>query len=155
MGPPFMQSQSQSQSPYNGLQALHSLAALLFLWFHLLPRLFLPWSSSCYTGLVFPERDQAPFCLRTSVFAVSSAWNALCGLFPHLLGLSPNTIFSGRLSLTTWLKITIFHPPDFFFESIYYSLVLCCTLLNLKYCHWSFMAYHKKKSPNKIKVTIT
>lgn len=136
---------AKAKVPTMVCKALHSLAALLFLWFHLLPRLFLPWSSSCYTGLVFPERDQAPSCLRTSVFAVSSAWNALCGLFPHLLGLSPNTIFSGRLSLTTWLKITIFHTPDFFFESIYYSLVLCCTLLDLKYCHWSFMAYHKKK----------
>lgn len=126
-------------------KALHSLAALLFLWFHLLPRLFLPWSSSCYTGLVFPERDQAPSCLRTSVFAVSSAWNALCGLFPHLLGVSPNTIFSGRLSLTMIKNYNIPHSRLLLWK-YYYSLVLCCTLLNLKYCHWSFIWLIIKKN---------
>lgn len=143
---------AKAKVPTMVCKALHSLASLLFLWFHLLPQLFLPWSTSCYTGLVFPECDQAPSCLRTLVFAVSSAWNALCGLFPHLLGLGPRSIFSGRLSLTTWSKITIFHTLDFFFQSIYYSLVLCCTFLNLKCHHWSFMAYHKRNHQMKYKL---
>ena len=73
---------AKAKVPTMVCKALHSLASLLFLWFHLLPQLLLPWSTSCYTGLVFPECDQAPSCLRTSAFAVSSAWNALCGLVP-------------------------------------------------------------------------
>lgn len=96
-----------------------------------------PWFSTSYSGGMdsyFPKHDQAHFFPWKFALAVCSAWNALHGLFPHLLSLGSNDTFSVKLSLNTPLKITIVH-----------SILLWkyyCILLNPKCYHWWFISLY-------------
>ena len=150
MVPHFMQ--SQSQSPYNGLQGPTQsgfliiplispfTTAVLALIHFLLHRTCIPrvWPST----LLSQDFSVCSFlCLECSVWLVPSSFRS--GPPQHLL----------RETIPDYMiKITIFHTLDFFFQSIYYSLVLCCTFLNLKCHHWSFMAYHKRNHQMKYKL---